>query len=320
MCAQDSGRLVQRTAERMNIADIAVFNKVAETLSFTRAGELIGMNRSAVSKRIARLENDLGVILFNRSPRSISLTEAGHKFYTHTVTIDRTISDAAEAIHDTHQRPSGVLSITMPTSLGASLIPSMLGEFQKNWPDVCLNVVLDERHIDIIGEGIDVAIRIAKKMNDSSLMARRIASTPDILVASPDYLERHGKPVHVRELKNHRCLTLYKRDVIWRFSRNGETTEVPLNCTTSSNNDQALLLMGCLGSGIFKVPKLLVEFELREGRLEQVLERFQAQPDYGVYAIYPNRNPPAKVKVFIDFIEDQLAGMADIDRYAPFTN
>ena len=302
----------------MNIADIAVFNKVAETLSFTRAGEIIGMNRSAVSKRIARLENDLGVILFNRSPRSISLTEAGHKFYTHTVTLDHTINTAAEAIHDTHQRPSGVLSFTMPTSLGASLIPPLMKEFQKNWPDVCLNAHLDERYVDIIGEGLDIAIRIAKKMNDSSLMARRIASTPEILVASPGYLERRGRPVHVRELKSHLCLTLSKREVIWRFARQGETFEVPLNCTTSSNNDQALLLIACLDGGILRVPKLLVEADLKVGRLEQVLDKFTSPPDYGIYAIYPNRNPPAKVKVFIDFVEEQLQQMSDIDRWEPF--
>ena len=302
----------------MNIADIAVFNKVAETLSFTRAGEIIGMNRSAVSKRIARLENDLGVILFNRSPRSISLTEAGHKFYTHTVTLDHTINSAAEAIHDTHQRPSGVLSFTMATSLGASLIPVIMKEFQKNWPDVCLNVHLEERYVDIIGEGLDVAIRIAKKMNDSSLMARRIASTPEILVASPSYLERRGKPVHVRELKNHLCLTNSKRDVVWRFAKRGETFEVPLNCTTSSNNDQSLLMIACLDGGVLRVPQLLVEGDIRLGRLEQVLETFQSPPDYGVYAIYPNRNPPAKVKVFIDFIEEQLQTMQNIDRWNPF--
>ena len=304
----------------MNIADISVFNKVAETLSFTRAGELVGMNRSAISKRVARLENDLGVVLFNRSPRSISLTEAGQKFYAHTITLDQTINNAAESIQDTQQRPSGVLSFTMPTSLGASLMPLIMREFQRTWPDVCLQVNLDERYVDIIGEGLDVAIRLAKKLNSSSLMSRRIATTPDILVAAPDYLKKRGRPTHVEELKTHFCLTLSKRDVIWRFSRKGDAYDVPLNCTTSSNNDQALLLIACLGGGIVRVPKLLVESELAQGQLLRVLADFESLPEYGVYAIYPNRNPPAKVKVFIDFIEQQLARMQEIDRWAPLTN
>ncbi len=302
----------------MNIADIAVFNKVAETLSFTRASKIIGMNRSAISKKISRLENDLGVVLLNRSPRSISLTEAGYKFYTHTCTLDHTINSAAEAIHDTHQKPSGVLSFTMPNSLGTTLMPAIMQEFQKNWPDVCMNVILEERHIDIIGEGIDVAVRIAKKMNDSSLMARRLASTPEVLVAAPSYLERHGKPTHVRELKNHCCLTLAKREVVWRFTDPEGTVEVPLHSTTSSNNDHALIMIACLGGGIIRVPRLLVESEIQSGRLQVVLGRFGMPPDYGVYAIYPIRNPPAKVKVFIDFIEQQLPSLHLMSRWSLF--
>ena len=301
----------------MNIADIAVFNKVAETLSFTRAGEIIGMNRSAVSKRIARLENDLGVVLFNRSPRSISLTEAGHKFFHHTITLDHTINSAAEAIHDTHQRPSGVLSFTMPTSLAASLMPILMSEFRKNWPDVCLNVNTDERFVDIIGEGFDIAIRIAKKMSDSSLMARRLAITPEVLVAAPSYLAQRGTPTDVRELKNHTCLTLMKRDVVWRFAGPNGPVEVPLNCTTTSNNDLSLVLIACLGGGIIRIPKLLIESELQRGYLTTLLDDFKSPDDYGVYAIYPNRNPPAKVRVFIEFVEEQLGQLQAIDRWSP---
>ncbi len=301
----------------MNIADIAVFNKVAETLSFTRAGEIIGINRSAVSKRIARLENDLGVVLFNRSPRSISLTEAGHKFYGHTASLDHTLSSAAEAVHETHHRPSGVLSFTMATSLAASLMPILMTEFQKNWPDVCLNVNTDERFVDIIGEGFDVAIRVAKKLNDSNLMARRLATSPEVLVAAPSYLERLGAPQHVRDLKHYTCLTLMKRDVVWRFVGPDGPVDVPLNCTTTSNNDLSLMLIACLGGGIIRTPRLLVEAELKNGHLTTILDEFESPNEYGVYAIYPNRNAPAKVKVFIDFIEEQLERMQDIDRWSP---
>ena len=302
----------------MNIADIAVFNKVAECLSFTRAGELLGMNRSAVSKRIARLEHDLGVVLINRTPRSISLTDAGRTFYSHTSAIDQTLDAAADAVRGSDHDPSGVLSFTMPTSIAASLIPPMMREFQKSWPDICLNVCLDERYIDIIGEGLDVAIRFARKMNDSSLMSRRIATTPGILVAAPEYLERRGRPQHVEELQKHTCLTLMKREVTWRFQKNGETFVVPLVSTTSSDNDQALVLIACLGGGIMFVPELHVAADLRKGRLERVLEDFTMPPDYGVYAVYPNRDPPAKVKVFIEFVAEQLARMDEIDRWMPF--
>ena len=290
----------------MNIADIAVFNKVAETLSFTRAGELIGMTRSAVSKRIARLENDLGVVLFNRSPRSICLTEAGQKFYNHTVSIDHTTNQAAEAIHDTNQRPSGVLSFSLSNNLAVALIPELLQESRRKWPDLKLDVHTSEQFVDIIGEGFDVVIRIAKKLNDSSLMARRLANCPEVLVAAPSYLERNGVPRHVRDLKDHRCVTLLKREVVWRFVNGEETFDVPVNMASTTNNDFVLFTIVRQGGGIVRCPKIQVERDLRSGELVTILDEFKSPDEYGVYALYPYRNPPAKVRVFLDYIEAQL--------------
>lgn len=297
----------------MNIADIAVFNKVAETMSFSRAGELLGMTRSAVSKRIARLETDLGVILFNRSPRSISLTEAGQKFYDHTVSIDHTINQAAQAIQDSDQRPSGVLSFSLSTNLAVTLMPPLLEEFQREWPDLKIDLHTSEHFVDIIGEGFDVVIRIAMKLGDSSLVSRKLATTPQILVAAPAYLEEYGVPRHVSDLKDHKCVTLLKREVVWRFINGEGRVEVPVNMASTTNSDLLLFQLVRLGGGIVRCPKIQVERELRSGELVTVLDDFKSPDEYGVFALYPYRNPPAKVKVFLDFIEAQLARLQGLE-------
>lgn len=304
----------------LNVADAAVFNKVAESLSFTEAGRLLGMTRSAVSKRIARLENDLGVVLVNRTPRSISLTDAGRSFYSHSRGIDSAARLAAESVLDTHKKPSGKLSFTMSTALGAALIPALIKEFHEEWGDIELSINLDDLHVDVVGDGYDLAIRLAKKLDDSSLMFKKLASTPQILVASPDYLKKHGRPTEIADLRNHKCVSIAhmsKRAFVWRFVGPDGPEEVPVTCSTVANNDLAIILVACLGSGILYVPKLLVAGELNLGHLELILPKYCSARPFHVYAIYPNKNPPARVKVFIEFVEQNLERLQHSDRWNP---
>lgn len=304
----------------MNVADAAVFNKVAESLSFTDAGRLLGMTRSAVSKRIARLEKDLGVVLVNRTPRSISLTDAGHNFYRHSCGIDDAARLAEESVHDTHKKPSGNLSFTMSTALGAALIPALINEFHEQWSDIDLSINLDDRHVDVVGDGYDLAIRFAKKLDDSSLMYKKFATTPEVLVASPGYIQKHGRPAKIADLVHHKCVSIghmSKRSFVWRFVGPNGPEEVTVTCSTIANNDLAIILAACLGSGILYIPKLLVAGELKLGHLTLILPEYRSARPFHVYAIYPNKNPPARVKEFIDFVEQNLDKLQHTDRWNP---
>ncbi len=304
----------------MNSVDAEVFNKVAETLSFTKAGRLLGMTRSAVSKRIARLEKDLAVVLVNRTPRSISLTDAGRNFYRHSQEIDNALRQAKESVRGTHSTPSGKLSFTMPTSLGSALMPALMREFNRDWPEIELSINLDERYVDVVGDGYDVAIRLAKKLDNSTLMFRKLCSTPQVLVASPEYLKTHGRPTTINDLKKHKCLAvahMSKRTFVWRFKGPEGAVEVPVNCPITANNDLAIVLATCLGNGIFYIPRILVASELKTGYLEIVLPEYQSVREYGVYAVYPNKNPPARVEAFIEFVTRNLEKIEVWNRWEP---
>lgn len=301
----------------MNLSDVAVFNKVAETLSFTRAAELVDLSRSAISKRISRLENSAGVTLLHRSSRSISLTAAGERFYAQTVKLDVMIRLAADAIKDSHELPYGRLSITMPTSLGASFTPLIMREFQPEWTDINLNINMDERCLDLVSEGYDVAIRVAKRLVDSNLMSRRLITSPAVLVASPGYLNRFGKPRSVEELRLCQCLALIKRDDAWRFAGPNGPVRIKLDHVTTFNTDLAMILAAVLDGGIMLTPRVLVESEITLGRLKVVLHKYRSTFDYGVFAIYQSRNPPASVRVFIKFVEKWLPRLGQMDRWDP---
>lgn len=301
----------------LKLADVAVFNQVAATLSFKRTAERLGQSRSAVSKRMGRLEADLGVQLFHRAPRSITLTPAGERFYSHTIMMEETVERASQVASEALDAPFGSLAFTMPTSLGALFTPLILREFQPAWPDLKLSINLDEHYHDIVGEGYDVAIRVARQLQDSHLTSRRLMSSPAVLVASPGYLKQHGRPVRADELRFHRFLTSSRDDPVWRLiGREGQVT-AHLNRVTTFNNDLAMILAAVMDAGIMRTPRLLVDSEIDRGRLEVILSRYRSRYDYGVFAVYPSRKPPANVRVFVEFIEAWLPRLGELDRWDP---
>jgi DNA-binding transcriptional LysR family regulator len=301
----------------LNLTDIAVFNTVADTLSFTRAADLLGVSRSAVSKRIARLERDTGVMLFKRSARTIRLTPAGERFYEETIELDNTVHRATEAIRIAQDAPYGRLSLTMPTSLGAQFTPLLVTEFQERWPRIQLDIDLDERYADLAVDGFDVAIRVAKRLGDSGQRAKELAVSPEILVASPGYLDRHGHPYQPHELRRHRCLALAKHDSIWRlFGPKGPET-IRLEHVTTFNNDLAMILAAVLGGGILLTPRILVESEMALGRLVAVSPRYQARTEYTVWALYRTTQPTANARAFVAFVKEWLPRLGELDRWNP---
>ena len=303
----------------MNLSDVCVFEKVAATLSFTAAAGQIGSSRSAISKKISRLEQDLGVVLVNRSTHSVSLTEAGRTFRQYISEVDTKIERAADVVRGTDLQPIGTVAFSISSSLGAALMPALLTQFRSTWPELKFSIHFDDHLVDLIAESFDLAIRISQKLDDSNLISRRLTSTRRVLAASPGYLDKYGVPTDPSELKDHRCLGLgsaLKTGTIWRLQEQNRIIEVPCTYSISANNNLALVLAACLDNGILYLPEICISNELLQQRLQIILPESSDPQPYGVYAIYPHRKSAAKVKVLVDFIERELSIMSTIDRWA----
>jgi DNA-binding transcriptional LysR family regulator len=307
----------------MNVSDVYVFKKVAATLSFAKAARQIGSSRSTVSKKIRRLEQDLGVVLLNRTTRSVSLTEAGRTFHEHTIGVDATIEHAADIVRGNDQQPNGTVAFTVPSTLGAALMPALITKFHMTWPDLNISVHFDDHRVDMIKESFDLAIRISKKLDDSSMISRRILSTRKVLAASPGYISKHGIPADISDLKNHYFLGLgsaVKTGSIWRIQNQEKPVEFPCTYAMSTNNELAIVLAACLDYGILYLPEICISNELRQHRLQIILPDCADPEPYGVYAVYPHRNVAAKVKELVKFLEKELSAVSNTDRWTPLPN
>ena len=302
------------------LPNLYLFAKVAESLSFSETATQLHLARSTVSKRIARFESELGVNLFNRSTRRMSLTDAGQRLYQHWHDISKSVDSALACVRDADQQPSGRLRVSMPSGLGSAFMPSLMGEFRAQCPEVKLSVDFSEQHVDVVGQGFDVVIRVAQRLPDSRLTAKRLATSPRVLAASAGYIERLGLPRKMADLRHHHCLALggaSERQVTWSFDSGGGPVDISLNLAFAANNDLALVLAACLDVGILYTPQVLIENEIHLGRLQVIKLDDCKSPVYGLYAVYPKGNPAAKVRMFVEFIEKQLDMLGTADRWAP---
>lgn len=302
------------------LPNLYLFAKVAETLSFRETATQLHLARSTVSKRIARFERELGVNLFNRSTRRMSLTDAGQRLYQHWHEIARSVDSALGTVRDADQQLSGTLRVNMPSSLGSALMPGLMSEFRTHCPELKLSVNFSEHNVDVVGEGIDVIIRVAERLPDSRLTARRLATSPRVLAASTQYIEQHGLPGKLEDLRHHHCLALgshSERQVTWSFDSGDGPVEISLNPVFAANNDLALVLAACLDVGIIYTPQVLIESEIHLDRLQVIKLDNCESPVYGLYAVYPKGNPAAKVRAFVEFVERRLDMLATADRWAP---
>ena len=305
----------------MNAADVQVFSRVAQCENYSAAAKQLGMTRAAVSKCILRLEKSLGVVLVNRSTRGCSLTDAGHRFYEHAKQVDESLEKAAAAVSGWDQDVVGNLSVALPTGLGAALMPLILDDFSKRWPRLTLHVQFDERHLNLIGRSIDVAIWVSRRLKDSNLLSRRLGTTRSTLVASPGYLAKYGAPTKLEDLKHHRCLAVGspgQSRCVWRFEVPEGVVEMPIECVFNSNYGLPLMLAACMDEGVLFTQEIFVANDLREGRLQEVLPEYTQSTQWGVYAVYPNHGPPAKVRAFITFVEEHLQNLEMINHWSPF--
>ena len=258
----------------MNLSDVYVFEKVAETLSFTEAAGLVGSSRSAISKKIVRLERGLGVTLLNRSTHCVSLTEAGRIFHQQISAIDTSIEHAANAVRGFDRQPIGTVSFSLPSNLGKTLMPALVSQFLVAWPELKFSIHFDDNFVDLIARSYDLTIRISQKLDDSSLISRRLITTRKVLAASPAYLDEYGVPKDISELTDHRLLgrgSAVKNGANWRLHDQNNVVDVPCEFSITANNNLALVLAACLDKGIVYLPEICISDELRRQRLQIIL-------------------------------------------------
>lgn len=288
------------------LSGMVIYAAVVEMGSFTSGAERLGMSKSSVSKAITRLEDRLGVRLFNRTTRKLAITEAGQEFYNRCQRILADVEDAELTLSSHQVSPKGVLRITAPLSFGVRHLSATLPDFMARYPDVQVELSLTDRTVDLLDEGFDLAVRIGQ-LADSSLIARRISPCRVALVASPAYLAARGTPETPAELTAHDCLiytyTQQPRD--WSFVGEAETTQVKVSGPLAANNGDALHQAALAGLGIARVPTFICWQALASGELVELLPG--TSPSSSAYAVYPhNRHVSAKVRAFVDFLVERF--------------
>lgn len=293
------------------------FAKVVALGSYAEAGRALGLTRSAVSKAVMELEQALGARLLDRTTRRVSPTEAGLSYYERCLDILARIEETELQVSRLHDEPRGLLRVNAPMSFGMLYLASAVTDFMAANPGLNVEMTLNDRFIDPIEEGVDVTIRIAA-LSDSSLIARKLAVTRRVLVASPEYLATHGAPATPDDLTQHRWLGYAATAGLQRWpyvKADGSAGTVQLKCALISNNGHILRDAALAGQGIAELPTFLVGCDIAAGKLALVLPTF-ARTELGIYALYtPNRYLAAKTRVFIDFLVARFGGRPEWDRF-----
>lgn len=287
-----------------NLTDIAIFVKVVELSSFTAAAEALEMSQPVVSKAVTRLEEKLGARLLNRTTRRLSLTEAGAELYRRSGSALREIENAELEVARFQTEPRGTLRVSAPMSFSILQLGPAIQTFMERYPGVTVELSLDDRQVDLVEEGLDVAIRIGR-LRDSNLIARKIAPTRQVICASPAYLARHGTPERPEDLLEHNCIlyTPLSAPREWRFTdSDGQEYVVPVNGNLHTNNGLVNRAAAIAGGGIIQLPTFYLGDQLRSGELKPLLCKF-SPPEIAVHAVYPERrNLMPKVRAFVDFV------------------
>ncbi|WP_318477447.1 LysR family transcriptional regulator [Photobacterium leiognathi] len=288
---------------------IALFVQVVKSGGFGTAAQAMGHSNSYVSKEIVKLENRLGVRLLNRTTRSISLTPEGKSYYQECLQL---ISDAEQAVaHITQSTvaPKGTLKISCPVWFGKHYLKDVFSAYLMRYPDVVIDLDMSDKAIDVIGDGYDLVIRASAKLDESSLICKRIYSSRICTVASPEYIAKHGRPIHPTELSSHHCFCYsnLKKSNIWDYmDKAGNQTSVDVHQRIRSNNTEMSLALVCNGDGIIRLPEFYIEQQIKTGELILLFEDY-VFPMVDVYALYPTRKHLAsKVRCFLDLIDEMV--------------
>ena len=279
-----------------------------ETGSFTAAGERQGISKALVSKYVGEVESRLGVRLFNRSTRRLSLTEEGQRYYDQAVPLLEEFSVMVDNVTGAQSAPRGLLRVSVPQTFGEMSLSPLIPKFLEAYPDLSLDLQLSDRMIDMLEEGIDVVIRIGG-VDDSSLIARHIKTLPLTLCASPEYITQQGEPLSAEDISKHTCIidSNFRIGKQWPIvDPEGQTTSIEVSSKVAVNSPRAVKEIAMAGGGIGMIPRFIVESELQEGVLKEILPGYKTL-EFGLFAIYPHRRYLSKkVRCFIDFLMDEF--------------
>ncbi|WP_109125085.1 LysR family transcriptional regulator [Dyella sp. C11] len=294
----------------VNLNRLSVFVALVRAGSFTAAAEVLGMTKAMVSQHIARLEGELGVTLLSRSTRRMALTEAGAAFHAACVRILAEAEDAIALVGRAQEKPSGTLRLTATSDYGTAVVAPALAAFLRAHPDMQADLVLDDHMSDLIAERFDLAVRMGL-LRDSNLRSMRLGSFRQLMVASPAYLSRSGSPRLITDLASHDwvALALLATPLRWTFTApDGSRRTVRMRQVVQANNVTAAHALVCHGAGVSVLPDYLVTEDIRQGRLVALMAQYSLLT-CGIYAVYPGKQPPAKVRAFIEHMRETLAAV-----------
>jgi len=290
------------------MSSMAVFRRVVEAENFSAVARETNMSQSTVSKHIASLEERLGTKLLNRSTRSLKLTEAGKEYYHHCIRILNDFQEAEASVGKGKIKPTGTLRISTSAAFGRTCILPHLQEFFSVYPDINIDLLFDDDYIDLVKEGIDLAIRIGP-LEDSTLIARKIGCSPRVVLASPEYLVRHGRPKKPADLTKHNCLfySLQKTPDLWYFNSTQKGDEsIRVSGRLKASSPDAVCDATVEGLGISVICEWYARQYIKDGRLKVILSDYKPTT-FDIHAVYPERKfVPQKVKRMIDFLASKM--------------
>jgi DNA-binding transcriptional LysR family regulator len=282
-----------------------VFARVVQAKSFTAAAAKLGVSKSVVSARLAALEARLGARLLHRTTRKLQLTPDGQALYEQCAPLVAAADRASEAIAGTGDTPRGLLRVNAPVVFAEQYLTEPVAEYLARFPDMRVELTLNDRMVDLVDEGVDVALRVASRLDGGGLTARRLAVDRTVLVAAPSYLARKGTPASFDDLGGHDCLvySLLKATDEWRFRDGKQVVTAAVEGRFSAASGALLRRAAVAGLGLAVVPTFMVSGDLASGRLRQVLASSFEGVTLGLYAVYPQvRRVPSKVRAFVDLL------------------
>ena len=287
------------------IEDMQTFKRIVEAGSISLAAEQLDTVKSAVSRRLKDLEKRLNVTLLQRTTRRQTLTEAGHRYYQHCLRLLDDIAEAEAQISDIEAELSGKLRISAPVSFGLMHLGPALQEFQRHHPLIEMSIDFNDRLVDLIADGFDLAIRISR-LEDSTLIARKLSSTRLIVCASPDYLAYHGTPVIPTDLTHDHTILHYRQTSdSWQFQQDGSPISLYLQGMLAANNGNFLCDAAIAGQGIIHSPDFICYQAVQSGQLQVILRDFMVDNELGIFVVYPQtRYLPRRSQILIEYLQN----------------
>lgn len=291
------------------LTSLTAFVKVVESSSFSEAGRRMRISRSAVSKYVADLEQDLSVQLLSRTTRKVTPTENGQAYFERALSILAELDAADRAVSQLQATPRGLLRVNAPMSFGTMQLGPAIADFMTLYPEIRIQLALSDEHVDPVQDGLDVTLRIAE-LESSSLIARKLMPIDRIVCAAPAYLKKAGTPEHPNDLRNHTCLTYgyLSTGNQWKLTGNDGDHWINPDWSLCANNAEVLRDVAVSGAGIAVIPNFIAQSALDRGDLVSCLDSYKAPP-LTLYAVYPpTKHLAVKVRLFIDFLVARFKG------------